>query len=46
MRGVSLMVGGSTEAMKAVHLNEVNKRLKDYGSKMLAETKKGSGRIT
>ena len=35
------MVGGSTEAMKAVHLDEVNKRLKDYGSKIVAETKKG-----
>jgi hypothetical protein len=34
-------ISGSTKAMKAVHLNEVNKRLKDYGSKMVAETKKG-----
>jgi hypothetical protein len=36
-RDVPLMVGGSTEIMKAVYLNEVNKRLKDYGSKMVAE---------
>jgi hypothetical protein len=36
-----ITTSGSTEAMKDVHLNKVKKRLKDYGSKMVAESKKG-----